>query len=79
LEATIIAITDQKGTIKKVNNNFCKISQYTEQELIGKDHRIVNSGYHINLFFQASWATIASGKIWKGEVKNKPRTEPFTV
>jgi two-component system CheB/CheR fusion protein len=76
-EATIIAITDRKGIIKKVNNNFCKISQYTEQELIGQDHRIINSGYHTKLFFQDLWATIASGKIWKGEVKNKAKDGSF--
>ncbi|AMR30099.1 hypothetical protein A0256_01040 [Mucilaginibacter sp. PAMC 26640] len=76
-EATIIAITDRKGTIKKVNNNFCKISKYTELELIGQDHRIINSGYHSRLFFQDLWATIASGKIWTGEVKNKAKDGTF--
>lgn len=76
-EATIIAITDRKGTIKKVNNNFCKISKYTEQELIGQDHRIINAGYHSKLFFQDLWATIASGKIWKGEIKNKAKDGTF--
>jgi PAS domain S-box-containing protein len=76
-EATIIAITDRKGIIKKVNNNFCIISKYTEQELIGQDHRIINSGYHTKLFFKDLWLTIANGKIWKGEVKNKAKDGTF--
>lgn len=76
-EATIIAITDQKGIIQKVNDNFCKISQYTEAELIGHDHKILNSGYHSSLFFRKLWATIGRGKIWKGEIKNKAKDGSF--
>jgi two-component system CheB/CheR fusion protein len=76
-EATIIAITDKKGNIKKVNSNFCKISKYSEEELIGKDHRIVNSGYHSKDFFNDLWVTIANGKIWKGEVKDKAKDGTF--
>lgn len=76
-ETTIIAITDQKGIIKKANHNFCKVSKYTEQELIGQDHRIVNSGYHTKELIRDLWETIASGKIWKGEVKNKAKDGTF--
>ncbi len=72
-ESTIVAITDQKGIIKKVNDNFCKISKYTKEELIGQDHRIVNSGYHPEEFIRDLWVTIANGKIWKGELKNKAK------
>jgi PAS domain S-box-containing protein len=72
-EATIIAITDQKGVIRKVNNNFCKISKYNESELIGQDHRILNSGYHPKEFIAEIWKTITNGKIWKGELKNKAK------
>ncbi|HXI00690.1 MAG TPA: PAS domain S-box protein [Sphingobacteriaceae bacterium] len=72
-EAAIIAITDKKGIIKQVNTNFCKISKYSEEELIGQDHRIINSGYHTKEFFHHLWATIGSGKIWKGEVRNKAK------
>lgn len=72
-EAAIVAITDQKGIIIHANDNFCKISKYSRKELIGKDHRIVNSGYHSKEFIQDLWVTIANGKIWKGELKNKAK------
>jgi PAS domain S-box-containing protein len=71
--ADIVAVTDQKGIIQYANENFCKISKYTKEELIGQDHRIVNSGYHSKDFIRNLWATIANGKIWKGEIKNKAK------
>ncbi|WP_291132316.1 sensor histidine kinase [Flavobacterium sp. UBA7682] len=71
--ADIVAITDQKGTIQYANDNFCKISKYTKEELIGQNHRIVNSGYHEKSFFNNLWQTIGSGSIWKGEIKNKAK------
>lgn len=72
-ESSIVAITDQKGIIKHANDNFCKISKYKREELIGKDHRIINSGYHSKEFIRNLWVTIANGKIWKGELKNRAR------
>lgn len=72
-EASIVAITDQKGIILHANENFCKISKYPLQELIGQDHRIINSGYHSKEFIRNLWVTIAKGKIWKGEVRNKAK------
>jgi PAS domain S-box-containing protein len=72
-ESSIVAITDQKGIIKYVNENFCKISKYSREELIGQDHRIINSGYHSKEFIHYLWVTIARGKIWKGELKNKAK------
>lgn len=72
-ESSIIAITDQKGIIKNVNNNFCTISKYSREELIGQDHRIINSGYHSKEFIRNIWTTIANGKIWQGELKNKAK------
>ena len=72
-ESSIVAITDQKGIIKHVNNNFCKISKYSAEELIGQDHRIINSGYHSKDFIRVLWVTIACGKIWRGELKNKAK------
>lgn len=72
-ESSIIAITDQKGIIIHVNDNFCKISKYSKQELLGQDHRIINSGHHPKEFIRQLWVTIANGKIWKGELKNKAK------
>jgi PAS domain S-box-containing protein len=73
----IIALTDHRGMIKKANPNFCKISKYNEEELIGKDHRILNSGFHSKAFMHDLWQTIASGKMWKGEIKNKAKDGSF--
>ena len=72
-ESSIVAITDQKGIINFVNDNFCKISKYSREELIGEDHRIINSGFHSKEFIRDLWVTIASGKIWKGELKNRAK------
>lgn len=76
-ESSIVAITDQKGIIKEVNNNFCTISKYTREELIGQDHRMINSGFHTKEFMRDLWVTISSGKIWRGEVKNIAKDGTF--
>lgn len=72
-ESAIVAITDQKGVIIHANDNFCKISKYKREELIGRDHRIINSGYHSKEFIRDLWVTIANGEIWRGEMKNKAK------
>ena len=72
-ESSIVAITDQKGIIKQVNDNFCKISKYKREELIGQDHRMINSLYHPKEFIRDIWVTIANGKVWRGELKNKTK------
>ncbi len=72
-ESAIVAITDQRGVINHVNDNFCHISKYSVDELIGQDHRIINSSFHEKNFIRELWRTIASGKIWKGELKNKAK------
>ena len=63
---TISSITDPNGTIIYANKNFCQISKYSKEELIGKNHRIVCSGYHSKEFFNGLWKTISSGKTWHG-------------
>jgi len=72
-ESTIFAFTDHKGIIKYVNEQFCKVSKYSQDELIGQDHRIVNAGFHSKEFFKNMWRTIASGEVWKGEIKNRAK------
>ncbi|MFB2969679.1 ATP-binding protein [Aerosakkonema sp. BLCC-F183] len=71
--AAIVAITDAKGKITYVNDTFCKISKYSPEELIGQDHRIVNSSYHPKEVFRRMWSIIRVGKVWKGEIKNKAK------
>ncbi len=73
-ELALVSITDRSGRILKVNRKFCEVSGYLEEELIGQDHRILNSGIHSKAFFAEMWETILSGHIWHHEICNRSKT-----
>ncbi|PIC96593.1 PAS domain S-box protein [Sporosarcina sp. P26b] len=73
-ESAVVVITNPQGVITYVNNRFCTLSEYSRKDLIGKTHRVVNSGTHPKSFFADMWKTIQSGQVWRGVIRNKSKS-----
>ncbi|KEO74914.1 PAS domain-containing protein [Anditalea andensis] len=76
-ETSSVAITNDQGIIIYVNDKFCEISKYSREELLGKTHKVIDSGFHNEDYFKHLWATIKAGSVWKGEIKNQAKNGSY--
>ncbi|TGL62341.1 PAS domain-containing protein [Leptospira ognonensis] len=72
-EHALVSITNPEGKITYVNEKFCNVSKYSPEELLGKDHRIINSGHHPKEFFHGLWKNLKNKEVWRGEIKNRAK------
>ncbi|MEL6185673.1 MAG: PAS domain-containing protein, partial [Myxococcota bacterium] len=72
-QQALISIADRRGRIVYVSDGFCRISGYERGELLGQDHRMLNSGHHDRTFWANMWKTIAAGQTWRAEVCNRAK------
>lgn len=78
--SAIVATTDTSGKLISVNDNFCAISGYSRDELLGENNSLLNSGAHSQEFFENIWQTISSGMVWSGEIQNRAKDgKPYFV
>lgn len=71
--SNLVSVTDAQGMIIYANARFCEVSQFSRDELLGNDHRIVNSGHHPKEFMKSLWRTISQGEIWRGDICNRAK------
>ena len=76
-EHNIVSIADVHGNITAANDKFCEVSQYSREELLGQNHRLLKSGQHPSAFYEDMWATISAGEVWHGEVCNRRKDGTF--
>jgi len=76
-ESSLVTMVDTNGIIFRVNKRFCEVSKYRPDEIIGKNHNILNSGYHSKYFWREFWTTIRQGKVWRGDIKNRAKDGSF--
>ena len=76
-QMALVSVTDAKGTILRANELFCKVSQYSQKEIIGANHRIINSGYHDKETWEDMYEHLSDGKTWRKNLKNKAKDGSF--
>ena len=74
---SIVSIADRDGLITYANDKLCDVSQFERSELIGRNHRVLNSGFHSDEFFDGLWSTIKTGEVWHGEVRSQKKNGDY--